>query len=207
MLTHVNYRTGRMHDMAALSRAAHAAGALAIWDLAHSAGAVPVDLTRDECRLRRRLRLQVPQRRPRRTGLRVGAPAPCRPLLAAAGRLDGPCGAVRVHARLPAGGGHLALPVRHAAVLGMAALECGVDTVLAAEPLGGMAALRAKSLALTTLFAHLVEARCAGQGSALVSPRDDAQRGSQVCLARAARGLRHRAGADRARRDRRLPRR
>ena len=47
-----------------------------------------------------------------------------------------------------------------------------------------MAALRAKSLALTDLFIELVEARCAGHGLGLATPRDHAQRGSQVCLTR-----------------------
>ncbi len=47
MLTHVNYRSGAMHDMAALTRAAHEVGALVLWDLSHSVGAVPLQLDAD----------------------------------------------------------------------------------------------------------------------------------------------------------------
>ena len=183
MLTHVNYRSGRMHDMAALSAAAHQAGALALWDLAHSAGAVPVALEQDGADFAVGCGYKYLNGGP-------GAPA-----------------FVWAHSRhverfwQPLAGwiGHAApfeftLGYRPAAgiarylcgtpaVLSLAALECGVDTLLAAEPLGGMAALRAKSLALTRLFAQRVQATCPVLQR--VSPADDARRGSQVCLAHA----------------------
>jgi len=69
-------------------------------------------------------------------------------------------------------------------IVSLALLECGLDVFKAAEPLGGMAALRAKSLALTDLFIALVEDRCQGFGLGLATPRDHARRGSQVCLTR-----------------------
>ena len=151
MLTHVNYRTGRMHDMAALTRAAHR-GRRARWSgtWRHSAGAVPVDLAAAcERRLRRRLRLQVPQRRPGRAGLRVGASAAHR--AHGRDRCGSRCRAgwamprrSRSRPTIEPARRHRALPVRHPADSALAALECGVDTVLAAEPLGGMAALRAQ---------------------------------------------------------------
>jgi kynureninase len=61
----------------------------------------------------------------------------------------------------------------------MSALEVGIESLLAAD----LQALRAKSLALTELFIHLVDERCADLGLRLLTPRDPAQRGSQVSLA------------------------
>ena len=57
LITEVDYRTGRRHDMAAITARAHDKGALTIWDLAHSAGALPVDLAGCRRRFRRRLHL------------------------------------------------------------------------------------------------------------------------------------------------------
>ena len=72
--------------------------------------------------------------------------------------------------------------------MSLAALECGVDTVLAAEEAGGIAAIREKSVALTQLFIELVEQRCAGHQLTLASPRSAAERGSQVSFAHSTHG-------------------
>ena len=193
LLTHVDYRTGRMHDMAATTRAAHAAGALTVWDLAHSAGAVPVDLHGD------------------------GSSDSAADFAVGCGYkyLNGGPGAPaflwahprhtrRMDAegwRQPLAGwfGHAAPFAFETAyrpapgidrflcgtppILSLAALEGGVDTVRAADPFGGLAAIRRKSIALTGLFIALVDVRCAGRGVSVVTPREPEQRGSQVSLA------------------------
>jgi kynureninase len=73
-------------------------------------------------------------------------------------------------------------------ILSLAALECGVDTVLEVERYGGLDALRKKSIALTELFIELVESRSAGHDLALVSPRNPVERGSHVSFAHASGG-------------------
>jgi len=180
MLTQVNYRSGRMHDMAAVTAAAHAAGARVIWDLAHSAGAVPVDLHHARADFAVGCGYKYLNGGP-------GAPAFVWVHPQHANRFWQPLAGWMGHAApfaftpgyRPAEGITRYL-CGTPPVLSLAALECGVDTVLAAEPLGGMAALRTKSLALTRLFAARVQALCPEFG--LLSPTDDAQRGSQVCL-------------------------
>jgi kynureninase len=69
-------------------------------------------------------------------------------------------------------------------ILSLAALDCGIATVLAADAHGGLAALREKSLALTDLFIALVEAQ--SPDLMLVTPRDRGARGSQVSFSHAA---------------------
>ena len=179
LLTHVNFRTGAMHDMAALTAAAHAAGAFAIWDLAHSAGAVPVDLDGARADFAVGCGYKYLNGGP-------GAPA----FVYAAARHHG-------QAPQPLYGwlGHAA-PFEFAAgyrpgpgirqyvvssppILSMAALEEGVDLLMQVD----MTELRAKSVALTDAFIARVEARCAGLGLTLATPRDSARRGSHVSFA------------------------
>jgi len=188
MLTHVNYRSGRMHDMAALTKAAHQAGALALWDLAHSAGAVPVDLRGSDADFAVGCGYKYLNGGP-------GAPAFVWAAPRHAERFWQPLAGWMGHAApfeftpgyRPAPGIRRYL-CGTPAVISLAALECGIDTVLEAEAHGGMAALREKSLALSEAFAALVEQRCTGHGLTLVSPRERAMRGSQVCFAHPAIG-------------------
>jgi len=184
MLTHVNYRTGAMHDMADLTAKAHAAGVLTVWDLAHSAGAVPVHLNAANADFAIGCGYKYLNGGP-------GAPAFV---------WVNPRHAERFWQPLAGWWGHAApfefTPDYRPApgisrylcgtqpILSMTALECGLDTFSAAQALGGMEALRAKSLALTDLFIALVEERCAGHGLGLATPREHAKRGSQVCLTR-----------------------
>ena len=189
MLTHVNYRTGRMHDMAELTRAAHACGALTIWDLAHSAGAVPVNLNAADADFAVGCGYKYLNGGP-------GAPAFLwvhRRHLATMERevvwqpLSGWFGHAAPFDFTPdyrPAAGIARFACGTPPVLSLTALECGVDTVLAAEPFGGMAALRAKSVQLTDHFLRLVEDRCEGHGLSLATPREAARRGSQVSFAR-----------------------
>ena len=184
MLTHVNYRTGAMLNMKDMTAAAHAVGALTIWDLAHSAGAVPVELN----------------------GARADFAVGC-----GYKYLNGGPGAPafvwvnpkhtdRFWQPLTGWWGHAApfefTPDYQPAtgitryqcgtqpILSLTALDTGLNVFLEAEKLGGMTALRHKSLALTSLFMQLVKTQLAGHGFGIATPEQEELRGSQVSLTR-----------------------
>ncbi len=178
MLTHVNYHTGAMHDMAALTAAAHASGALALWDLAHSAGAVPLALAEAGADLAVGCGYKFLNGGP-------GAPAFLHVNPALQAEIRYPITGWLAHAAAFAfepgfrpAPGIAAAGVGTPPVLSLAALECGVDIALEAP----MAEIRAKSLALTALFMRLVEERCPGMGLTIVTPGEDSRRGSQVSI-------------------------
>jgi kynureninase len=179
VLTHVHYKTAQRHDMATLTRRAHDQGALAVWDLSHSTGAIAVDLNCARADFAVGCGYKYLNGGP-------GAPA----FLFVAERHQ-------AAARTPLTGwmGHAApfefgddyRPSPDARrflcgtppVLATAALEIGVDIAARA----GIAALEQKSARLCDLFIRLVEDRCGFAGLTLISPRDAAARGSHISFA------------------------
>lgn len=193
MLTHVNYRTGRMHRLADVTKAAHAAGALVVWDLAHSAGAVPVDLTAADADFAVGCGYKYLNGGPGAPAFAWAHPRHVAWMDREQWRqpLSGWLGHAAPFAFTPEyrpGPGMRRFICGTPPMLSLAALECGIDTVLGAEPFGGLAAIREKSIALTDLFIALVESRCAGHGLTLATPREPPDRGSQVSFAHATGG-------------------
>ena len=177
-LTHVNYKTGLVYDMDAITGAAHAAGGLAIWDLAHSAGTLAVDLTAAGADFAVGCGYKYLNGGP-------GAPA----FVYAARRhhadIYQPIAGWHGHAK-PFGFGHDYQPdpgiarmlVGTASQLGMIALESALSVFEGVD----MGLLQTKGRALGDLFIRLVDQELAGHGFGLASPREGARRGSQVSL-------------------------
>lgn len=181
MLTEVDYRTGRRHDMPALTARAHEAGALAIWDLAHSAGAVDVDLLGSDADFAVGCTYKYLNGGP-------GAPAfiwthprhaeQAEPILQGWMGHAAPFAFDREYRPAP---GIERMRVGTPPVIALSALEASLDIWDTVD----MAALRARSIELTEAFIAGVEAQC--PDLVLNSPRDPARRGSQV-------GFRHPQG-------------
>ena len=178
-LTHAHFKTGQVHDMASLTMRAHAAGALAIWDISHSVGALPVDLNCAAADFATGCTYKFLNGGP-------GAPAMLfaakRHLNAARQPLQGWWGHADPFAfeadYVPRGDIHQFL-TGTPPILSMALVETG----LAIHRQADMALLRVKSQALGDLMIRLIEGRCADHGFVLVSPRDASQRSSQVSFA------------------------
>jgi kynureninase len=164
--------------MAALTRHAHEAGALAVWDLAHSAGAVPLDLHGADADFAVGCTYKYLNGGP-------GAPAfiwvPEKHQAAFSHPLTGwwshAAPFAMSHGFTAASGIGRALCGTQP-VTSLALVECGLEIFEETD----MAAIRAKSLALTDLFIALVEARCGKHPLGLVTPREHARRGSQVSV-------------------------
>ncbi|ALO66911.1 kynureninase [Arthrobacter alpinus] len=175
-LSHVNYRTGAMWDMAEVSAQAHAVGALVIWDLAHAAGAVPLDLVGADADYAVGCTYKYLNGGP-------GSPAFIWVNARHQKRFWQPLAGWWSHANpfamadsyTPAADINRFLCGTQP-ITAMAMVETGLDIMLDVDG----DALRAKSLAMTDLFIALVEQRCGDHPLELMTPRDHARRGSHV---------------------------
>ena len=181
LLTHVHYSSGARLDMAGITAAAHARGALILWDLSHSVGAVPLDLTACGVDMAVGCGYKYLNGGP-------GAPAFLFVRSDLQDSLQSPLSGWMGHAApfafedgyRPAPGISRFL-CGTPPVLGLAALECGLTLFDGID----LAALYAKGSALGDYYIALMDERCVGRGFTLTSPRDAAQRGSHVSFAHA----------------------
>ena len=175
-LTHVHYKTGRVYDMAAITERAHAVGALVVWDLAHTAGAMPCDLNGCKADFAVGCGYKYLNGGP-------GAPAFVFVAQRHQANVQQPLTGWHGHAQpfnftqgyAPAAGIDRML-VGTASQLGLIALEAALEAFDGVD----MQLLRRKSLALTDLFIALVDQELSGFG--LATPREAELRGSQVSL-------------------------
>ncbi|MGY2290745.1 kynureninase [Pseudomonas sp. SDO528_S397] len=176
MLTHVNYKTGYLHDMQAVTALSHECGALVIWDLAHSAGAVPIDLHQAGADYAVGCTYKYLNGGPGSQAFVWVNPA----LVDVARQpLSGWFGHRRPFEMQPhyaPGQGIARYLCGTQPITSLAMVECGLEIFAQTD----MAALRKKSLALTDLFIAQVASRCAAHGLVLITPREHARRGSHV---------------------------
>jgi len=176
LLTHVNYKTGYMHDMQATTGLIHEAGALSIWDLAHSAGAVPVDLGRSGADYAIGCTYKYLNGGPGSQAFAWVAPALCDLVTQPLSGWFGHARQFDMATRYEPSSGIARYLCGTQPITSLAMVECGLEVFERTD----MQSLRRKSLALTDLFIELVEQRCAGHELKLVTPREHAKRGSHV---------------------------
>ncbi len=174
LLTEVDYRTGRLHDMQALTRKAHAAGALTVWDLAHSAGALPVDVTATGADFAAGCTYKYLNGGPGAPAFIYVAPKHVEQVRPALSGWLGHAEPFAFDLDYRAGLGIERMRVGTPPVIALAALEAALDVWEGVS----MGAVRQASIALIDRFIGEIEARCSDL--TLASPRDGAKRGSQV---------------------------